>query len=81
MFRFLSNAAQIHVKSQFVVSSIMLLTDMKRMITHHVESLYGFGSSRAPSSISRNTRHAQALLTNMAFIYRVRPTTPLLTAY
>ena len=59
----------------------MFLTDMKRGIMYHVESLYGFDSSRAPSSISRNTRHARALLTNMAFIYRVRPTTQLLTAH
>jgi hypothetical protein len=80
MFRFLSNAARIHMNSQFVVSSITLLTDMKRRIMHHVESFYGFGSSRAPNSISRNTGHAQALLANMAFIYRVRPTTPLLIA-
>jgi len=48
---------------------------------HHVESLYEFGSSRAPSSISRNTRHAQALLLDMTFIYRVRPTTSPLTAH
>ena len=67
--------------SQFVVSSITLLTDMKRRVMHHVESFYGFGSSRAPTIISRNTSHAQALLTDMTFIYRVRPTTPPLTAH
>jgi len=54
---------------EFVVSSITLLTDMKKEIMHHVASFYQFDSSRAPSSISRNARYAQALLTNMTFIY------------
>lgn len=38
-----------------------------------VESLYRFDTSRAPDSISHNTRLAHALLTNMTFIYRVCP--------
>jgi hypothetical protein len=46
---------------------------MKMKIMHAVESLYGFDTSRAPDIISHNARLAQALLTNMAFIYRVRP--------
>lgn len=58
------------LRDEFVVSSIMLLTDMKRRVMHHVESFYGFGSSRAPTIIGRNTSHAQALLTDMTFIYR-----------
>jgi len=46
---------------------------MKMKVMHHVESLYGFDTSQAPEVISRNARHAQALLTAMAFIYRVSP--------
>jgi len=63
------------MKPQFVVGSITLLSDMKMKITHLVESLYGFDTSRVPDSISRNATLAHALLANMAFICRVRPTT------
>ncbi len=66
---------------QFVIPSITLLTDMKMRVKHLVESLYGFDTSRAPDSISRNAGRAQALLTNMAFIYRVRPIALPLTAH
>ena len=38
---------------------------------HAVETLYGFDSSHAADSISRNATLAQALLSDMAFIYRV----------
>jgi Domain of unknown function (DUF6532) len=50
-----------------------VLHDMKMKIMHHIESFYGFDTSRAPEVISRNARHARALLTAMAFIYRVGP--------
>jgi hypothetical protein len=55
---------------EFVCSSMELLTDIKTKIKHHVESSYGFDTSRAPEIISHNTSHAQALLTKMTFIYR-----------
>jgi hypothetical protein len=45
---------------------------MKMKIMHAVQTLYGFDTSRAPKSISHNTRLAHALLTNMTFIYSVR---------
>jgi len=48
---------------------------------HLVESLYGFDTSRAPDSITRNAELAQALLANMAFICRVRHITSPLTAH
>jgi len=51
----------------------MLLINMKMKIMHAVQSLYGFDTSRAPDSISHNTRLAHALLTDVTFIYRVRP--------
>ncbi|KAI9450205.1 hypothetical protein F5148DRAFT_1337392 [Russula earlei] len=41
-----------------------------------VQNRYGFNTSRAPDVISRNARYAQALLTEMTFIYGVRPTRP-----
>jgi hypothetical protein len=47
------------------------LTDIKMKIMHAVEHLYGFDTSRAPESISRNATLARGLLTNMAYIYRV----------
>lgn len=50
----------------------MLLINMKMKIMHAVQSLYGFDTSRAPDSISHNTRLAHALLTDVTFIYRVR---------
>jgi len=54
----------------FLDKSTKLLINMKMKIMHAVESLYGFDTSRAPDIISHNARLAQALLTNMAFIYR-----------
>jgi hypothetical protein len=38
---------------------------------HAVEDLYDFDSSHAADIISRNATLAQALLSGMAFIYRV----------
>ena len=48
------------------------LTDLKKKIKPTVQSSYGFDTSRAPDSIGRNARRAQALLSRMTFIYRVR---------
>jgi hypothetical protein len=45
---------------------------MKTRIKHAVDSSYEFDTSRAPESISRNVRRAQALLAKTTFIYRVR---------
>ncbi|KAH9035131.1 hypothetical protein EDB83DRAFT_2525086 [Lactarius deliciosus] len=44
--------------------------DTKTKIMHAVEAQYGFDTSHAPDSISRNASLAQALLSHMAFIYR-----------
>lgn len=55
---------------EIVVGSTTLLSDMKTKITHLVESLYGFDTSRAPDSISRNAKLAHALLAKKAFICR-----------
>jgi hypothetical protein len=57
---------------QFVYSSMRLLTDVKMKIDHAVEYSYEFNTSRDPDSISHNARCAQALLTNMTFVYGVR---------
>ena len=56
---------------QFVYSNMGFLTDIKAEIKHAVKSLYGFDTSRAPDIISRNASRAQALLSNMTFIYQV----------
>jgi hypothetical protein len=48
------------------------LTDLKMKIKSVVQSSYDFNPSMAPDSISGNVTRAQKLLTNMAFIYRVR---------
>ena len=47
------------------------LIDIKMKIVHTVESLYEFDASQTPESIGHNATRAQALLTNMTFIYRV----------
>lgn len=65
--------AWLHANMQFVIASMTLIAAMKTKITHPVESLYGFNTSRAPESISKNAELAQGLLTDMTFIYRVRP--------
>ena len=69
------------MNSQVVIDSMALLANMNTKITHSVESLYGFNTSRAPESISKNAELAQALLTDMTFIYRVRPIPSPLTAH
>ena len=50
-----------------------LFMEMKKRIIPAIEFLFGFDTSRAPDRVSHNAELAQALLTNMAFIYRVRP--------
>ncbi|KAH9000911.1 hypothetical protein EDB86DRAFT_2903919 [Lactarius hatsudake] len=47
-----------------------LFIDTKTKIMHVVEAQYGFDTSHAPDSISRNAALVQALLSDMAFIYR-----------
>jgi hypothetical protein len=49
-----------------------LLTDMKTKVKHAVDFAYEFRTCQAPDSIGRNASRAQALLTQTAFIYRVR---------
>jgi len=61
---------QVLQDGKFPDRSMRFFHDMKMKVMHHVESLYGFDTSRAPGVISRNAAHAQALLTAMAFIYR-----------
>ncbi len=52
-----------------------LFVETKKRNMHAVEALYGFDTSHAADSISqgisRNATLAQALLSSMAFIYRV----------
>ncbi|KAH9008200.1 hypothetical protein EDB84DRAFT_134810 [Lactarius hengduanensis] len=54
----------------FADSNMKFFVDTKTKIMHVVEALYGFDTSHAPDSISRNASLAQALLSHMAFIYR-----------
>ncbi|KAH9954064.1 hypothetical protein BC827DRAFT_80429 [Russula dissimulans] len=56
-------------EEELACSNMRHITNIKANIMHHVESLYGFDTSQAPDSISRNSRDAQALLTNVGFIY------------
>ena len=69
---FLSHASRINSDLQFVYDSLRFITDLKMNIMHAVESFYGFDTSQASESIGRNTSRAQALLTKMRFVYRVR---------
>jgi len=57
-------------EKELACSNMQHITNIKAKIMHHVESLYGFDTSQAPDSISRNARNAQVLLTRIAFIYR-----------
>jgi hypothetical protein len=77
---FLSHVAQTHSDIQFVYSSMGFITDIKVKVEHIVESVYELQTSQAPNSISRNARCAQALLTNMTFVYGVRFIASLFTA-
>ncbi|KAI0257084.1 hypothetical protein BJV78DRAFT_8286 [Lactifluus subvellereus] len=54
----------------FAVSSMHLLSEMKRNIMHAVETSYGFDTSKAPHSIGNNANLAHTMLTRMTFIYR-----------
>ena len=58
---------------QFAEGNMKLFTQTKKRVMHIVEAQYEFDTSHAPDSISRNATLSQALLTNMAFIYRVCP--------
>ena len=62
-----------HYFFQFAEGNIKLFTQTKKRVMHIVEAQYEFDTSHAPDSISRNATLSQALLTNMAFIYRVCP--------
>jgi hypothetical protein len=70
MSRFLSHVARLHSDFQIQCDNMKLLADMKTKIKHTVDSSYEFDTSRAPDSISRNVRRAQALLAETTFIYR-----------
>jgi len=48
-----------------------LFDEIKAKIIHDIKTLYGFDTSRAPDIIGRNAASAQALLTEMTFIYHV----------
>ena len=67
----LSHAARLHSNFQIKYGSMKLLTDMKTKIGHAVDFAYDFRTCRAPDSIGRNAKRAQALLTQTTFIYRV----------
>jgi hypothetical protein len=60
---------------QFADSNTKLFIETKKRIVHTVEAQYGFDldTSHFPESISRNSTLSQALLSDMAFIYRVCP--------
>ena len=45
-------------------------------IMHAVETSYEFDTSQAPENIGRNASRAQALLSKMRFVYRVRLFSP-----
>ena len=62
-----------HYFFQFTEGYIKLFTQTKKRVMHIVEVLYEFDTSHAPDSISRNASLSQALLSDMAFIYRVCP--------
>jgi len=54
----------------FADGNMKLFIETKRRILHIVEAEYGFDTSHAPDRISSNAALAQALLSNMAFVYR-----------
>jgi hypothetical protein len=68
-----------HYSFQFAESNMKLFTETKKKVMHIVEAQYGFDTSHAPDSISRNATLSQALLSNMAFIYRVCPSSSTFT--
>jgi hypothetical protein len=62
-----------HYLFQFVDGNVKLFMETKKRILHIVEAQYDFDTSHAPNSISSNAALAQALLSGMAFVYRVCP--------
>ena len=74
MSRFLSHVARLHSDFQIKCDSMKLFNYMKTKTESAVTFSYEFDTSRAPDSIQigLNASQAQALLTNNAFIYRVR---------
>jgi hypothetical protein len=62
-----------HYFFQFAGDNMKLFTETKKRVIHIVEAQYGFDTSHAPDSISRNATLSQTLLSNMIFIYRVCP--------
>jgi hypothetical protein len=60
---------------QFADGNMKLFIETKKRIIHIVEAQYGFDldTSHSPDSLSRNATLSQALLSDMAFIYRVCP--------
>ena len=69
---FWPHVARINSDFQFAYDSLRFVTDIKMKMTHAVEYMYEFDTSQAPESIGRNATRAQALLTDMTFVYRVR---------
>lgn len=65
---------------QFVSNGMRVIADIKLKIMQAVENLYEFDTSQAHESIGRNAHHAQALLTKMTFVYRVRLIASMLSA-
>lgn len=47
--------------------------ESKPEFTILVEVIYNFNASKAPASVNYNTRRAQELLSDMNFVYPVRP--------
>jgi len=64
-----ANSSSLRHDKEFVDSGMKLLMEMKNRIVFAVEFLFGFNTSRTADSISCNARLAQALLTNLTFIY------------
>ena len=70
-----------HYFFQFSEGNMKLFTQTKKRVMHIVEAQYEFDTSHAPDSISRNATLSQALLSDMAFIYRVCPSLSPFTNY
>ena len=70
------HGARINSNFQFVYDSLRFVTDIKMKIMHAVETSYEFDTSQAPENIGRNASRAQALLSKMRFVYRVRLFSP-----
>ena len=57
---------------QFTVNGMTLVSEMRRKLRRAVATQYEFDRNQTAESISYNVAHTNELLTNMAFIYRVR---------